>query len=336
MEVIEQADLSALNTLSLPSRAKILVNINTVDELLAACQKSEWQAQNFLILGGGSNLILPSLINRVVFRYLESSIHYQAMDKDTVLVKVGAGVIWDDLVSILVTKGLHGVENLSLIPGTVGAAPVQNIGAYGVELAEVLESVEVLNLETLTVEVLSNSSCEFAYRDSLFKQHPGRYFITSVSLKLSKKPCFTLDYGDLKALSLKEKLDLQGVRDRVIALRTAKLPDPKVLPNAGSFFKNPIVSSDVAETLKLKYPNLVAYPQEDGSMKLAAGWLIEQANWKGKKVGNVGMHAQQALVLVNYGRANQSEVLALADQVQASVLVKFGVSLEIEPVTIEG
>ena len=334
MELIEQADLRALNTLSLPSIANLLVNIFSVDELVAICKKKSLQNEDFLILGGGSNLILPGLLNRVVYRYLGSSIQYQETGSGDVLVQVGAGVIWDNLVSELVNQNLHGIENLSLIPGTVGAAPVQNIGAYGVELADVLESVEVLNLQTLTLEVLSKDDCKFAYRDSLFKQNPGCYFITSVCLKLSQTPKFTLNYGDLKSLNEKEGLVVKEVRAKVIELRSAKLPDPKKLPNAGSFFKNPIVSSEKAQQLKSEFPQIVAYPQDDGQIKLAAGWLIEQANWKGKRVGNVGMHAQQALVLVNYENASHSEVLGLAAQVQASVLNKFDVSLEIEPVVI--
>ncbi|MFT7373446.1 MAG: UDP-N-acetylmuramate dehydrogenase [Oleiphilaceae bacterium] len=334
MESIEQADLSALNTLSLPSIANLLVNIYTVDELVAVCKKNSRNIEDFLILGGGSNLILPARVNRVVYRYLGASVQYQQIGSGDVLVKADAGVLWDDLVADLVSQNLHGIENLSLIPGTVGAAPVQNIGAFGVELADVLDSVEVLNFNTLTVEVLSKEQCQFAYRDSVFKQNPGCYFITNVRLKLSQTPGFTLNYGDLKALNNKKDLVVQEVRDKVIALRSAKLPDPKVLPNAGSFFKNPLVSADKAQQLKLKYPELVAYPQRDGQVKLAAGWLIEHVNWKGKRLGSVGMHAKQALVLVNYKSASQSEVLALAAQVQSSVSAKYDVSLEIEPITI--
>jgi UDP-N-acetylmuramate dehydrogenase len=217
----------------------------------------------------------------------------------------------------------------------VGASPVQNIGAYGVELADILDSVEVLNLKTLTVEVFTKDECKFAYRDSVFKRNPGCYFITNVRLKLSCTSKFTLNYGDLKTLSQKEDLVVKDVREKVIALRSAKLPDPKVLPNAGSFFKNPVVTADQAKILKLKFPNIVAYSQSNGQVKLAAGWLIEQANWKGKRVGDVGMHAQQALVLVNYKHARQTEVLALAAKVQASVQAMFNVSLEIEPVAID-
>jgi len=335
MDLIEQADLSALNTLALPSIANLLVNIYSVDELVAVCKKNALKNQDFLILGGGSNLILPAQINRVVYRYLGASIQYQEVGSGDVLVKAGAGVVWDVLVNDLVSQRLHGIENLSLIPGTVGAAPVQNIGAYGVELANVLDSVEVLNLQTLAIEVLSKDECRFAYRDSLFKQNPGCYFIINVRLRLSQTPKFILNYGDLKALNKKKNLVVKEVRDKVIALRSEKLPDPKVLPNAGSFFKNPLVSASKAQQLNSKYPKIVAYPQNDGQFKLAAGWLIEQADWKGKRIGDVGMHAQQALVLVNYKNASQAEVLALAAQVQASVLDKFDVSLEIEPVVIE-
>lgn len=335
MDLIEKADLSALNTLALPSIANLLVNLYTVDELVEACKKYSHCHDDFLILGGGSNLILPALVNKVVYRYLGASIQYQAIGSEDVLVTAEAGVIWDDLVAELVGQNLHGLENLSLIPGSVGAAPVQNIGAYGVDLANVFESAQVLNLKTLTLETLSKEECRFAYRDSLFKQNPGSYFIISVSLRLSKVPNFTLNYGDLKALSGKQGLTAADVRRTVIALRKEKLPDPNVLPNAGSFFKNPVVTSEKAEQLKCKYPALVAYPQGAGKVKLAAGWLIEQNNWKGKCIGSVGMHAQQALVLVNYKNASQLEVLSVAEQVKTSVLAQFGVSLEIEPIVIE-
>jgi len=335
MDLIEQADLRTLNTLSLPSTANLLVNIYSVDELLEVCKKNTLQHKDFLILGGGSNLILPTHINRHVYRYLGAAIEYQELSSDDVLIKVDAGVVWDDLVSELVNQNLHGIENLSLIPGTVGAAPVQNIGAYGVELADVLDSVEILNRKTLSLEVLSKDECKFAYRDSLFKQNPGCFFITNVRLKVSKTRNFVLNYGDLQSLNKKADITVKEVRDKVIALRSAKLPDPKVLPNAGSFFKNPVVSANKAQQLKTNFPKIVAYPQKDGKVKLAAGWLIEQTNWKGRRVGNVGMHAQQALVLVNYKNASQSEVLALAAQVQTSVLDKFDVSLEIEPVAIK-
>jgi UDP-N-acetylmuramate dehydrogenase len=335
MDVIDQADLSALNTLALPSVANVLVNLYSVDELVAVCQKNTLKHKDYLILGGGSNLILPPLINRTVYRYLGASTQHEESVSGDVLVKVDAGVIWDDLVSSLVKQNLHGIENLSLIPGTVGAAPVQNIGAYGVELADVLDSVEVFNFKTLMLEVLSKEDCHFAYRDSVFKQNPSSYFITNVRLNLSRTPKFTLNYGDLKTLNTKDDLDVQEVRDKVIALRSEKLPDPKILPNAGSFFKNPLVSSEKALQLKSKYPKLVAYLQNDGQFKLAGGWLIEQTGWKGKRVGGVGMHAQQALVLVNYENSSQSEVLSLATQVKNSVLEKFDVLLEIEPVTIE-
>ena len=334
MDVIEQAELTKLNTLSLSSIANLLVNIYSIEALITACKKAAQNNDTFLILGGGSNLILPSFIERPVYRFLGTKIKYQNLNPNDVLVTVEAGVLWDDLVRMLVSQGLHGIENLSLIPGTVGAAPVQNIGAYGVELANVLESVEVLNLQTLELETMSKDECQFAYRDSWFKQHPNDYFIVKVSLKVSKKPEFTLNYGGLKALNTVEDLNVEKVRDKVIALRSAKLPDPRLLPNAGSFFKNPVVTVNKAHQLKSDYPQLVSYPQKNGQEKLAAGWLIEQAGWKGKRIGDVGMHVQQALVLVNYKHADQQEVLDFAAQVQTSVLKKFDVSLEIEPVTI--
>lgn len=333
MEVLQQADISHLNSLALPCKARVLINLSSTEDLVEACGLYDFQVEDILILGGGSNLILPVYLDKTVLRFLGHAIDYQTTNSGDVLVKVGAGVIWDDLVNELADKGLRGLENLSLIPGTVGAAPVQNIGAYGVELADVLDSVEVFNVEQRRLEVLTKDQCQFAYRDSLFKQNPGKYFILNVRLIVSTEKDFTLGYGELQFLKNQQNLDVKEIREKVIVLRQTKLPDPKYLPNVGSFFKNPIVRSEQAEKLKKQFPEIVAYPQTNAQVKLAAGWLIDQAGWKGKRIGSVGMHAQQALVLVNYADATEKEVLSFAAKVQDSILKKFQVLLEIEPVS---
>lgn len=334
MEQCEQTDLTRLNSLALASKARVLVNLESAEELAVLSQKVRFDAEDILILGGGSNLVLPPFLDRLVLRFLGKSIVYDETSPGEFLVKVDAGMGWDDLVSELVGRGLCGVENLSLIPGSVGAAPVQNIGAYGVELADVLDSVEVFNLMTGHLEVLSNADCCFAYRDSVFKQNPGRYFIVNVRLKVSATRNFTLDYGELEALKLSSSNRVQDVRNKVIEVRQAKLPDPKELPNAGSFFKNPVVTAEHANLLRTKFPKLVSYPQADGRVKLAAGWLLENAGWKGYRDNGAGMHHQQALVLVNYAQATQADVLALADKIKQSIQEKFQVQLEIEPVVL--
>lgn len=335
MELLEQADISMINTLALPSKARLLIDTYTVEELTEVSKKYSLLAEDILILGGGSNLVLPAFLDRIVIRYLGQSIRYQETDTGEVLVSVDAGVVWDELVNKLVNKGLRGIENLSLIPGTVGAAPVQNIGAYGVELADVLESVEVFNIEKQITEILSKKQCEFSYRDSLFKQNPNKYFILNVCLKVSAKRDFSLSYGELQSLNRNSDLSVHQVREKVISLRQAKLPDPKKLPNTGSFFKNPVVTAEQAIKLKAKFPEIVAYPQAGGRVKLAAGWMIDQSGWKGVRSGNVGMHSKQALVLVNYAHATQIEVLSFAAKIQSSILEKFNVVLEIEPVVIK-
>ena len=333
MEVLQQADISDLNSLALPCKARVLINLTSTEDLVEACRLYDFQAEDILILGGGSNLILPTYLDKTVLRFLGHSIDYQATNSGDVLVKVGAGVVWDDLVNELTDKGLRGIENLSLIPGTVGAAPVQNIGAYGVELADVIDSVEVFNVEQRRLEVLTKDQCQFNYRDSLFKENPSKYFILNVRLRVSTEKDFSLGYGELQSLKKQQNLDVKEIREKIIVLRQAKLPDPKYLPNAGSFFKNPIVSAEQAERLKKQFPEIVAYPQASAQVKLAAGWLIDQAGWKGKRMENVGMHVQQALVLVNYADATEEEVLKFAAKVQDSILKKFQVKLEIEPVS---
>ena len=251
---------------------------------------------------------------------------------DAVAVRAEAGVEWDDLVAWAVERDLWGIENLSLIPGKVGAAPVQNIGAYGAEAKDAIESVEMFCTDTCNTLILSREHCAFGYRESVFKHAlRGRVVITAVTFRLSRRPRPDLGYGDLlRETEARGGATLRNIREAVCAIRRSKLPDTAVLGNAGSFFKNPVVEAAVAERLRTDYPALPLYPAAEGRMKLAAGWLIEQAGMKGHREGCVGVHDRQALVLVNYGGATGSEVLALAHKVQEAVRAKFGVEIAAE------
>lgn len=331
----ELVDLGGKNTLSLPCIARELVSVHSLESLQKACLEHDLNATEKLIMGGGSNLLLPPELNRVVLQYLGSSCRYTRASTDDILLEAEAGMMWDALVAESVSRGLYGIENLSLIPGTVGAAPVQNIGAYGVELSSLLEWVDAFNFETGAIERFDARQCQFGYRDSWFKQHPGKRLILKVCLRLSERKHFTLNYGELRQFERDSTLTLKVLRARIISLRCKKLPDPAELANAGSFFKNPVISKQLAEQLKAEYASIVMYPLVNGQYKLAAGWLIDQVGWKGVRRGPVGVHERQALVLVNYGGASRASLLELAADIQSSILEKFGVVLEIEPVIID-
>ena len=325
-----------MNTLALPCIASRLIQVDTVEELKQVYSSYNLDTGNSLIIGSGSNVVLPEILEITVLQFTASAIKLHPQDDVSVNIEVDAGVLWDDLVKAMVDKGLRGIENLSLIPGTVGAAPVQNIGAYGVEVSDLLLSVEVFNVQTREVETIRHSECDFSYRDSAFKQNPGQFLILKVFLNLSKIRPFTLGYGELKPLLGRKNLNVAAIRARVIEVRQAKLPDPKVLPNVGSFFKNPLVSFKQAEELKAQYPDLVSYqlPLNVQSVKLAAGWLIDHAGWKGHRESRVGVHDQQALVLINHAGGTQQELLSLVGKIKHSVWEKFQIRLEPEPVII--
>jgi len=293
---------------------------------------NEWNDLPILILGEGSNLLFVNNFDGLIINPNLPGIKIAHEDRNNIWLEVGAGVVWDDLVEYAVFNGWGGIENLSLIPGKVGAAAVQNIGAYGMEIQYRIESVTGFDLESQTEYTLDAADCQYAYRDSIFKnQLKDRFIITSVSLKLDKFPEFILNYGDLKAET--EKLgavNLRNIRQAVIGIRESKLPDPKVFGNAGSFFKNPIIKTSLAELLLATYPNMPHYPAPEGETKLAAGWLIEQCGWKGFRREDAGVHEKQALVLINYGNATGKEIFDLSEEIKQSVQKKFGVELERE------
>ncbi|RDX35262.1 UDP-N-acetylmuramate dehydrogenase [Kangiella sp. HD9-110m-PIT-SAG06] len=287
--------------------------------------------EKFFVLGGGSNLLLLGHVPLTFLKADITGISYEESGDD-VLVTAGAGVNWHELVLDSLQKGYSGLENLSLIPGNVGAAPIQNIGAYGVELEQLFVSLNAVDLYSGEVLVFKQKDCQFGYRDSIFKhEHRGRYMITEVTLRLNKKPQLVLTYGPLKALAESAVgLSAKDVSDEVIKIRQSKLPDPMALGNAGSFFKNPVVNNDDYQALKESYPELVGYPIGSSEVKLAAGWLIDQCGLKGYRQGDAGVHQQQALVLVNHGQASGDDILSLAAHVRDIVMQKFGVKLEPE------
>jgi UDP-N-acetylmuramate dehydrogenase len=321
------------HTFGTVATAKYYFEFTETEDLQAFITTStEWQNLPVMILGEGSNLLFVTDFPGLIINPNVPGIKIAHEDRNTIWLEVGAGVVWDDLVEFAVFNRWGGFENLSLIPGKVGAAAVQNIGAYGMEIQNRIESVTGFDLLTQTEYSIDAADCQYAYRDSIFKnQLKDRFIITSVSFKLDKFPEFFLNYGDLKAEAEKfGAVNLRNIRKAVIGIRESKLPDPKVYGNAGSFFKNPIIESSLANSLLTTYPNMPHYPAPDGQTKLAAGWLIEQCGWKGFRRGDAGVHEKQALVLVNYGNATGREIYDLSEEIKQSVQEKFGVELERE------
>lgn len=333
MNIQENISLKRLNTFGIAKNARfftVVANINSLKEALAWAKE---QNQKVLILGGGSNILLTSDFDGLVIKMEIKGIKLIEESEDYYWIEVGAGEIWHDLVIYAITQNWAGLENLSLIPGTVGASPMQNIGAYGAEIQEVFESLLALNREELTLKTFSKEECRFGYRESVFKhEFKDQYVICSVCFKLRKKPELKVEYGAIRDILNENGIHNPGIReisDAVIAIRSSKLPDPKVIGNAGSFFKNPTIDKAKFTELKANFPEIPGYPSQEG-MKVPAGWLIEQAGWKGKRIGEVGVHAKQALVLVNYGNGDGMEIIRLSDQIRISVKEKFGIELHPE------
>lgn len=325
----ENISLKELHTFGLAVNAAQYTLVETEEEL----QELLPLPVEHLILGGGSNMLFTKDFEGLVVHNKIRGIELVEEDDQTVLIRVGGGEVWHQLVLWCIEKGYAGLENLSLIPGSVGAAPIQNIGAYGVELKDVFDRLEAINLSTGDLETLYVQDCAFGYRDSLFKRKAkGKYFITRVLLRLSKQADFNVSYGAIQQVleNSKTPLSIRSISNAVIQIRTQKLPDPKEIGNSGSFFKNPIVANSKVKEAQKKYPSIPVYPMDDHHSKLAAGWLIDQLGWKGYRKGDAGIHKQQALVLVNYGNAKGSEIWELAQEIQASVYEKFGILLEPE------
>ena len=302
---------------------------NSLAELLEILKSELLRENKFLQIGAGSNLLFMNDFKGVVLHSAIKSIEVISEDDHEIVLKVGSGYVWDDFVAYCVAKGWSGIENLSLIPGEVGASAVQNIGAYGVEVKDVIESVELLDVEDGVVRIFSNEQCHYGYRSSIFKNElKGKCIVVAVVFRLSKKEKFVLNYSHLEQqVAENGNVDLQNIRKTIIEIRQSKLPDTKDLGNAGSFFMNPVVGKEKFQELASFHPEMPHYYVSEKEEKLPAGWLIEQCGWKGKYIGMVGVHDKQALVLVNKGGASGLEIAALAGQVQQSVLEKFGVKL---------
>jgi UDP-N-acetylmuramate dehydrogenase len=334
MRIIERARLDQLNTLRLPCVARFVAEVDSITGLGTVFSSVTAKRFPCFVLGGGSNVLLPETLEALVIRPMLYGIRLIKTDGDRVVIEAMAGEQWHEFVMTTLARGWYGLENLALIPGTVGAAPVQNIGAYGVELVDRLYSVQVMNKAGKLFD-LQPHQCLFSYRDSVFKQQVGEWVIVSVRFILSRTPKLVLGYGDVVKAAGSHPTPL-SVAQAICEIRSQKLPDPALIPNAGSFFKNPCVAMSEFQRLKTQYPHISGYSQTNGDIKLAAGWLIEQAGWRGRRLESaswrVGMYEKQALVLVNYGDAVAEDVLALTAAVQADVWAKFNVKLEREPV----
>jgi UDP-N-acetylmuramate dehydrogenase len=334
LHVQSGVSLKPFNTFGVEVHARLFAESHNDDDVREALAYSADHGVPLLVIGGGSNLLLKADIDGLVLRMNSRGIRLIREDCEGAVVEAEAGEPWHPFVLDTLARGLSGLENLSLIPGTVGAAPMQNIGAYGVEIKDVFHSLVALDRQSGELREFSLDDCAFGYRDSVFKHQNERWLILRVRFKLSYSARLHLEYGPVR-----QRLLDQGIKEptpmhvsqAICAIRSEKLPDPAVLGNAGSFFKNPLVSAQLAERIKHEHPGAVAYPQPDGQVKLAAGWLIEQAGWKGFREGDAGVHTLQSLVLVNYGAATGAQILNLAQRIQSDVKQRFGVSLEMEP-----
>jgi UDP-N-acetylmuramate dehydrogenase len=329
----ENYALTPHNTFGLKARARYFFEFTETEDLQTFVSSNEsWNNLPLFVLGGGSNVLFRDDFEGLVIHPNIPGIFKVKEDRQYVWFEAGAGEVWDDFVKYCVDYGAGGVENLSQIPGSVGAAPVQNIGAYGQEVSHVIERVKGFDLQQKMLVEFPASACEFAYRDSLFKRElKNRVVITSVVFKLDKFPEFNLAYGQVEEkVNTLGEVSLQNIRKAVIEIRASKLPDVNELGNAGSFFKNPVVTVEFAEKIRERFPEVPVYPVNEKEAKLAAGWLIEKAGWKGCREGNVGVHEKQALVLVNYGNATGKEVFNFSEKIRQAVWEKFGVQLERE------
>nr|WP_121186655.1 UDP-N-acetylmuramate dehydrogenase [uncultured Pseudomonas sp.] len=334
LQLQSQVSLKPFNSFGVDVRAQLFAEAHSDADVREALAYATAHDVPLLVIGGGSNLLLTADIPALVLRMATRGIRLISDDGNRVVIEAEAGEPWHPFVQHTLAQGFSGLENLSLIPGTVGAAPMQNIGAYGVEIKDVFAGLTALDRQTGELRDFSLEECNFAYRDSLFKQQPGRWLILRVRFKLDRAAHLHLEYGPVR-----QRLTEQGIEQptpsdvsrAICSIRSEKLPDPAVLGNAGSFFKNPLVSAALVEQIKAQHPDLVAYAQPDGQVKLAAGWLIERAGWKGFREADAGVHKLQALVLVNYGTATGLQLLELAQRIQKDIAERFNVELEMEP-----
>jgi UDP-N-acetylmuramate dehydrogenase len=332
MTIFENISLKKYNTFGLDYFAAKMIHIKTENEAVDVLKGIVKLEEPLLIIGGGSNILFTGDFKGTIIYPGIKGIKIEEKSDDSVLVSAGAGLNWDEFVSWTVTNGFGGLENLSLIPGNVGSTPIQNIGAYGVEVKDVIESVRTIKTSDGSVRIFNKRECEFAYRDSFFKNKgKGKYLVTRVYYRLSLNPVLNLNYGSLnEEINKLGNVSLQNIRQGVINIRRSKLPDPEIIGNAGSFFKNPVVPDIIANDLKIKFPGMPVYDDKIGFKKLAAGWLIDQCGWRGKRKGNAGVHEKQALVLINCGNATGIEIYNLSCDIKRSVRDKFRIELERE------
>ena len=330
----ENFSLHPFNTFHLEFIARYFTEVNSIDQLVDLVASDKLNQNPLLLLGGGSNLLFTGNFKGIAVHIINKGIEIIHRTEEAVLVKASAGENWHDFVTYCVKEGFGGFENLSLIPGNVGSCPIQNIGAYGVEVKDCIHKVEAIDLLTGAPKYFSREDCQFGYRDSIFKRElKGKVAIWSVTFELKLNPVVHLEYGAIKqelAAMQIEKPGIADVSNAVCNIRRSKLPDPDLLGNSGSFFKNPTIDQERAEKLLDAFPKMVSYPFADGLVKIAAGWMIEQCGWKGFREGDAGVHQSQALVLVNYGNATGRNILTLAHRIQNSVYERFGVQLEME------
>lgn len=332
MHIQSEVSLKPYNTFGIDVKARQFVEITQLSDLQTLL--NEHAHVPLLILGGGSNVLFTQDFEGLVVKIQLKGVNVIREDDTNVWLEVAAGEVWHDLVMYCVQQGYGGIENLSLIPGTVGAAPMQNIGAYGVEIKQVLEAVQAVERSKGAIKTFTNDECKFGYRESVFKNiYKDQFIITGITLKLSKKPQFNISYGAIQATLEANNVDtlsIQAISDAVCQIRSSKLPNPADIGNAGSFFKNPEIPLAQFEGLKKDFPHIVGYPLAENKVKVPAGWLIEQCGWKGKRLGAIGVHTKQALVLVNYGGGNGNEIKKLALAIQTSVKQKFGIKIKPE------
>lgn len=332
MKIQQNASLLSYNTFGIDAKTDYLIEYNSLEDLQSVLQSDIIRNKKVLHVGGGSNLLFLKDFDGVILHSAIHSIEKLREDEQSVYVEAGSGVVWDDFVAYAVENGWGGIENLSLIPGETGAAAVQNIGAYGVEIQDVIEVVKAVDVNTAELKLFSNKECKYGYRDSIFKKElKGKCIITSVVFRLKKTAEFNLTYQHLEEAVLRNgNIDLKNIRQTIISIRESKLPDPKITGNAGSFFMNPVVSKQTFLSLQEKYSQIPHYYISETEEKIPAGWLIEQCGWKGKRLGNAGVHDKQALVIVNHGGATGAEIAHLAREIQSSVKKNFGIDLKLE------
>lgn len=334
MRIVKNVHLKTYNTFGIDVKAKYFVEVDSLKNLEKLASTKEFQTEKKLILGGGSNILFTQDFDGLVVKINLKGIQTNILNESQTIVSAAAGEVWHDLVIFTIQKGLSGLENLSLIPGCVGASPIQNIGAYGVEVKDCIHTVDAFNIQTLSYHSFTAEQCRFGYRESIFKNEAkGKFIITQVNFILNNVAKVNTSYGaieqELQQMGVTQPTS-KDVSEAVCSIRNSKLPNPKIIGNAGSFFKNPIINNEQLNQLREIYPTIISYKVDASHCKLAAGWMIEQCGWKGKTVGQCGVHSKQSLVLINHGNASGKDVYNLSEQIIQAVIEKFNVRLERE------